>query len=116
MVQKLAVDAKEEGSYTIPITFYSAVTGEAVTPTSVTWSLRTTSGVVINERNQVSVTPASSVTILLDGDDLALTGASDNRARRLTIEATYNSTLGNGLHLTDEVEFQIDSLVGIPAS
>lgn len=115
MVQKLTVDAKEEGSYTVTFTFYSAVTGETVTPTAIAWSLCTTSGVVINGRNQVSITPASSVTILLDGDDLALIDASDNRARRLTIEATYDSTLGNGLHLTDEVEFQIDSLVGIPA-
>jgi len=113
MVQKLAVNANEKSSFTIPITFYSAVTGEVVTPTTIVWSLRTVGGIVVNGRNQVSLSPAATVTILLNGDDLNLFEADGGPARRVTIEATYDSTLGNGLHLTDEVEFKINPLVGI---
>lgn len=114
MVQKLSVQAIEESSFTIPLTFYSAVTGDVVTPTAITWSLITTDGTVVNNRSNVSVTPvASSITILLNGDDLALSGNSDTRTRRVLIEATYDSSLGNGLSLKDEVVFTITPLVGV---
>ncbi len=114
MVQVLAVKAKEKSSFTIQFTFYSAVTGEAVTPTSVTWSLRTKSGDVVNNRNTISATPAETVTIVLNGDDLRLFSKDDNsHARRLTVEAIYDSSLGNDLNLRDEVEFHIDPLLGV---
>lgn len=40
-------------------------------------------------------------------------GELDNRKRLLLVEATYNSSLGTGLNLRDEIEFSVRPLVGV---
>jgi hypothetical protein len=86
--------------------------GTAVTPSAATWTLTDDHGSVINSRSAVSETPASTVTIVLSGADLA---ASDplQLNRRLLIEWTYNSTAGTGLPGKHEASFDIDDLVAV---
>jgi hypothetical protein len=85
--------------------------GAAVTPSSITWTLTDHNGNVINNREDVSATPGETVTILLSGDDLAI--GSNGRVRVLTVEALYNSTLGNDLPLKEEIYFSIKDLVNV---
>jgi hypothetical protein len=56
------------------------------------------------------LTPAESVTIVLKGDDLALTGGPVRRY--VIVRGTFDGVLGNNLPLIDEVSFQIQNLKG----
>ena len=83
--------------------------GSAVTPTSIVWSLCDKRGAIINDRHNVVVTPASTVSWRLTGDDLAI-NASGNE-RRLTVFALYDSTLGAGNHLRVQAKFMIEDFL-----
>ncbi len=105
----------EKGARGIQITFRDT-DGKLVVPTSISWTLTTAprahrdAAAVINGRESVGVTPASTVTIVLSGDDLAiLPGERAKRlaSRLLIIKFTYDSTdLGNGI--TDHTEYAFD--------
>ena len=85
-----------------------------VVPNSpLTWDLRDKDGTIVNSKEDEPLTPATSVYVILSGNDLAL---SDNHPveRFVTIKGTFNSILGNDLPLIDEVSFQIKNLVGEP--
>jgi hypothetical protein len=89
--------------------------GDAVAPATLTWTLTDTEGAVINNRSDVAVnTPESSETIVLSGNDLGITAAEKAATdetfvlRVLTIEGTYNSSLGSGLPIRDQVTFAVD--------
>ena len=82
--------------------------------TAATWTLTTEYGVVVNSRANVAILPlAATVNVVLTGADLAMLGELDNRKRLLLVEATYNSSLGSGLHLREEIEFVVRALVGV---
>ena len=89
--------------------------GDPLTPNTLTWTLTNLAGNVINERAGIEIaTPASTVTVVLSGDDLAL----PERAaplRVVTLEGTYDSDLGNDLPLKEEVQFPIRNLVKVPS-
>ncbi|HEY4690298.1 MAG TPA: hypothetical protein VIK33_13365 [Anaerolineae bacterium] len=89
--------------------------GDPLTPNTLTWTLTDLAGNVINERAGIEIaTPASTVTVVLSGDDLAL----PERAaplRVVTLEGTYDSDLGNDLPLKEEVQFPIRNLVKVPS-
>lgn len=85
-------------------------TGAAMTPTTVAWTLRDGRRKVINSRLAVTLTPASVVTVVMTGDDLAL---SRDPRRYLLIEATYSSSNGSGLAFREEVQFSIAPAVGV---
>jgi len=106
--------ARKKSTYAISGAFTDD-DGSAVTPTSLNWSLSTTGGTIINSRSDVSVSsPAVSTTVVLSGSDLALrTGESGLVRRRFTFKGTYNSSLGSGLLLKDECEFQLQDLVNV---
>src|SRR4030067_866622 len=70
-------------------------------------------GSIINSRQDGPIAASASVTIVLQGADLAIF-AEDNRKRRVVIEGTYTSSLGSGLPLKAESEFSICDLVGVP--
>lgn len=105
-------NAREESTYAITVA-YTDENGDAVTPTAVTWTLMDGAGTVINGRSAVSIaTPSTSNTIVLKGDDLAVSDAGQLE-RVLLIEATYDSSLGSGLPLKKEYRFHVDDLVGV---
>jgi len=108
----LSTLAAELGTYAITATFEDEV-GNPMTPTILTWSLVRTDGTIINSRQDVPIAASASVTIVLQGADLAIF-AEDNRKRRVVIEGTYTSSLGSGLPLKAESEFSICDLVGVP--
>lgn len=113
MISTLTTRAKENSTYVITVTFTDE-DGDAVVPTSITWSLTDKSGNVINDREDVAVAvPASSVDVVLSGADLAV-GTATAVQRYFLVEATYNSDLGTGLPLNDECIFLLDGLVEVP--
>ena len=89
--------------------------GADMVPSSIVWSLTDASGSVINSRDQVSITPASTIYIVLKNLDLAISANFDGEAeeRRVTVEAVYNSTYGNSLPLKDSATFWINDLIKI---
>lgn len=103
--------ATEESTFVITVVFKDE-DGTLVIPVSATWSLSTIDGTIINERDSVGISPASSVDIILSGDDLQILEA-DSLSRVLTIEGTYNSALGSSLPIKDEIYFSIQNLVNV---
>lgn len=112
MATTLTVDAVEQSTYVVKITFYDE-DGALVTPTAATWTLTDPAGNVVNERADIEISGlTSSVDVLLTGDDLALEGY-DTYTRHFTLEATYNSTLGSDLPLKAVAIFEIEPLVAV---
>lgn len=107
MPTTLTTRATDESTFVITAAFADE-DGVAVVPNSASWTLTNDRGGVINGRTAISATPASSIEIVLSGDDLSYT---DGAYRILTIQATYDSTLGSNLPLNDQVIFAIDNLV-----
>ena len=107
--------ANESGTYAITVSFTDE-DGAAVVPNSpLTWSLTKADRVtIVNSRVNVSITPASSITIVLTGDDLAKDAGQLISWRYLVIEGTYNSTLGNDLPLKDHLRFPIVDIAKVP--
>lgn len=108
---KLLTCAPEQGTFPVTFSFLDEA-GDALTPDSLTWSLYDTDGNVINSRSGEVIAADTSVTIVLTGDDLAIT-AGVTRLRRLTLEGTFTSDLGSGIPLKAEAEFEIGDLVGV---
>lgn len=106
--------APERGAYAIVHTFLDE-DGEPVTPNSgMTWTLTDGLGNVVNAREDVSITAASTITIVLSAKDLAIDSSDASYydvARKVTVEGTYDSTAyGNGLPIKDEVTFSIEDV------
>ena len=107
MTAALATVADEKSTFAISAAFTDE-NGAPVTPTALNWTLTDLVGNVINSRAGVVVTtPASTVTIVLSGADLALDGLGD-RLRRLTLKGTYNSSLGSGLPFVNAAQFLLE--------
>lgn len=66
--------------------------GTAVAPNTVTYSL-VKDGSIVNNKEDISITPATSVNIVLSGLDL-VAGTT-----KIIINGTYDSTYGNNLPL-----------------
>ena len=114
MTNTLTVDATERSSYTVTLSGWTDAAGQSVTPESLTWTLSTAAGAVINSRSAVSATPAASVVIVLNNNDLAFQAgelATSYQWRVLTVEGTYNSSLGSGLALREEYRFKLKPLL-----
>jgi hypothetical protein len=109
--RELSEQALEKSTFIISVSFYDE-DGDAVIPNTVSWSLRTIDGHVINGRKDVSETPATTVNIVLTGDDLQIVANKTNE-RVVTVESVYDSDLGNDLNLNEEIYFIIKDLVGI---
>lgn len=100
---KLNEVAVDESTYLIKVSFYD-VNDQPVSPVSVLWSLKDRDGNIINNRDNVSVSPEPEINILLTGDDIDY---ADTAFRRLHIDAVYNSDLGSNLPLRDCCNFNI---------
>jgi hypothetical protein len=72
-----------------------------------------TAPTIINSREQVSISSASTINIVLEGADLAmLTGEEDEKFvwRVLTLEYQYNSTVQNSLDTKAQHLFRVENL------
>lgn len=108
----ITVRPAEEGHIIADVTFYDE-DGAAVVPNAITWTLTDEDGNVINSRLDVPVaTPASSISILVSGDDLAVPDATD-LVRKLLVEWTYDSSLGTDIPAKTQATFTIEALPGV---
>jgi len=113
MPTTLTTQALPNNTYVITAAFTDE-DGDAVTPNDgATWSLKDTAGNTINSRSAVEITEATSVDIVLSGDDLAAQGANDNGIRILSIDGTYDSDAGSDLPLDTSVQFVVDTLLPV---
>jgi len=105
----LTTHAKKGSTYIVTASFTDE-DGDPVIPDSVTWTLTNPiGGAVINSREDVAETPATSVDILLHGDDLELLSNETNQAvRKLTVSAIYDSVLASDLPLIGSTRIIID--------
>jgi hypothetical protein len=108
----MAIDvgtANEQGTKIIAVSFFEPNGTTAVTPNTVTWTLRTASGTVINSRTAESETPATTINVVLTGDDLAI--SSYGTKRYVRVYGTYDSaTYGSNLNYQQEFTFKIINL------
>jgi len=104
--------AVEKSTYVVTMNFKDE-NDDAVVPTAATWTLSDGNGATINGRLDVVLSGlAAEMSVALSGDDLAIAaGFSGNAEKRIfTVEATYNSDLGVGLPLRDQLEFPVYNL------
>lgn len=110
MTVELQTHATEDSSYVVTVNFEDE-DGDPVTPDSIDWTLRDDdTGSVVNSREDVAVAvPASTIYIVLYGDDLEpLT--LDSKKLLLTVSAVYDSALQNDLPLVAECYIWVDAL------
>ncbi len=113
MTQILSIKPAEKGTAIVTIApvdenGVALTIGQLTTPQ---WQLMKTDGTVVNGRN-FATCALTALTWVLQGDDLAIFGPRDSGTRRLSFQATYDSSDGNGLPLNDECEFTINQLLG----
>jgi len=107
--------AVEKSTYVVTLAFKDE-DNDPVTPATGTWTLTDEDGTVINSReDEVISSLDTSVDVVLSGDDLAVSagfsGVSEKRI--FTFEGTYNSDLGAGLPLRDQLVFPVFNLGAI---
>lgn len=77
----------------------------AMIPTTVNWSLYDEDGVIVNSRSNVSISPASTVNIVLSGADTLFVSPASQRI--LVVNAIYTGVYGVGLPLKDYFKFTV---------
>jgi len=114
----LTEEAMELGSYFITVAFFDE-NGDAVMPNADTifWTLTNNSGTVINDREYEPEDSATSITIQLEGDDLAVQTNEMKSVlrRRVIVTWEYDSDLGNDKPANMECIFPLRNLTRIPA-
>jgi len=99
--------ATKQGVFVVTFTFTDAA-GTAIVPNVADWTLQDRAGVTMNGRIAVSITPASSVSITLEGNDLVSTDGVDEW-RVFLVEYEYDSTEGTDLPMSGKALFKIVS-------
>lgn len=117
---RITEHAPEKGTFPIVVSFWETVDGvqSLVTPNNdITWTLVDKAGNVVNSRSAVAAgTPATSITIVLKGNDLALSSDYVGRIRYLLVECTYDSAeYGDDCPFKAQAEFVIDDFVKVTA-
>ena len=103
--------AQEKGTLVITHAFTNE-DENSVVPKTLFWALTDQNGVIINNRENVSITPATTVKIVLTGDDLAFQAEEaelDYAQRVLTIVGMYDRPNGIGLTYTQVITFPIEN-------
>lgn len=110
MTVELQTHATEDSTYVVTAAFTDE-DGDDVIPETITWTLTDDdTGAVVNSREDIAVaTPAASIDILLQGDDLEPL-ALDRKKLLLTVTTTYDSSLGSDLPGVFQVWFVVDAL------
>ena len=123
-VEVLSLHAAEEGTYSVDDIEFLDETDAAVTPNAdtVTWCL------CDSAENQITcdnaITSAASMTVLMSGTDLSVSGEPDKVIKRkgvkintyerhLKVSGEIDSSLGSDLPVTKEFIFFIDNIVCI---
>jgi hypothetical protein len=105
----LTEKAAEKGTYAFQVDFTDA-DDAALVPGSIQWTLTDRAGNTINDQSAVTVTPASSINVVLSGDDLALPKINDP-VRLVLVEWDFTSSLGSNLPMKLQVCFEIDNMI-----
>ncbi len=99
--------AVEKSTFIVTATFRDE-NKTLVVPDTMKWSLTDKDSTIINSRDGIVITSlASSVDIVLFGDDLAILAGKSEELRFLVLEGTYTSPLGVGLPLNDQLIFTV---------
>jgi hypothetical protein len=109
------ITANEEGTVFITCTFKDEE-GNLVAPITLTYTLSDEEGRILNDKEDEEVVSPESVEIItVTGDDLVIldTDYATEAQRIITIKATYNSDLGNGLSLTGSARFPVEKLIAV---
>ena len=115
MTNRLTLKAIELSTYVVTVLFFDE-NGQAVIPTSMTWTLADRLGNVVNNRQDVSIFNLSAaVDVVLSGNDLKVLPTTIGETRTLTVKAIYDSGFGTSLPLNDEVEFAVKNLSKVAA-
>ena len=101
-----------EGSTFVIDAQFSDADDTTVVPNSIAWTLTDKDGTVQNSLEGVSLTAATTVTIVLSGTDLTLVTGGDG-LKILYFDVDYDSTEGSGLPLREEARFYVDALVNV---
>ena len=112
MAIEITTEAVEKSTFVIAASFLDE-DGAAVVPNADTikWTLTNeTGGTVINSRLLVAETSASTVNIVLTGNDLEIDSDLDKVRRLVTVQAEYDSNLGSGLTLKESFYFNVINL------
>jgi hypothetical protein len=97
--------AVESSTFVVGINLLSEV-GSVLIPNSLYWTLVAPEGAVVNSRQSVGVTPASSLSIVLHGADLVVYDTKrESETRRMIVHGSYNSVHGTGIEISDSLEF-----------
>ena len=105
----LTTKAVDKSTYKVTATYLDA-TGAAVTPNAMVWKLTNLKGVTVNSRSGTTVTPGTTNTVLLTGDDI---DASDGQGRIMTWVGDYDGDGDTGLPLKSAVQFEIEDLTDV---
>jgi hypothetical protein len=107
----LTTPANEQSIFWITIGFLDE-DNNAMSPDVATWTLTDLKGNTINAKEDESiVTPETSETVELSGDDLAVDG-NDIVQRLLTLEGTYTSVnYGAGKPFKFQIQFSIEPVI-----
>ena len=114
MTEVLADEATEKGTYIISVAFTDE-NDTPVTPNAgkTKWTLTDRYGNPINARKSVAIVSASTIYIVLTGNDLQILSSERENTkaiRRVTVYTEYNSANGNDMPLYDSCEFKIKNL------
>lgn len=117
MAKQLNVKANEGSTFIVQFQFFvrdaDGVESSMVPNPGLSWTLSDENGTPVNSRLAVPIDPpASTIFVVLSGDDLAL-DANYPAKRFLVVEGTFNSEYGLDLPFNHEVSFFIDNLEGV---
>ncbi len=101
--------AVEQSTFVVTASFTDE-NGDTVVPNTLKWSLVDSDGKAVNDRRNVSVTPDSSVDVILSDNDLKIDKDRDKILRWIVFEGTYDSDLGSDLPLKEQAEFTVLNL------
>ena len=115
MATIITTQTNEKSTLIFTVTFTDEA-GGAVIPDSITWTLSDSDGTIINSREDVAIgSPASSVDIVLSGDDLAILSGETSAtvSRRFTVKAVVDTDAGSNLPIKKEAIFPLENLLNV---
>lgn len=110
-MQIVPVKVQERSSCQVTISFFDRTDGSTVLPNSnVLWSLLDLDDNVINNRDRVAVSAATSITFTLSGDDLVVNDQTKPfELRQILVETTYDNGTAT-VALRDSGRFMVENL------